>query len=139
MRTRAYRFSGGDPAFPAQWLYGLLRALPGDRAFLPPSLPRKLSAELSASVGAPGPHDFAVRSNAIRPAYQCLTRPRPSHPASNVRDDRDTPLLWERDNGALDLIWGKGKAKYLLRAGWTGQIALMLRANFALKKHALQR
>ena len=29
-RTRAYRFSGGTPAFPAQWLYGLLRALPGD-------------------------------------------------------------------------------------------------------------
>jgi hypothetical protein len=36
-RTRAYRFSGGNPAFPAQWLYGLLRALPGDRAFLSPS------------------------------------------------------------------------------------------------------
>jgi len=28
-RTRAYRFSGGTPAFPAQWLYGLYRALPG--------------------------------------------------------------------------------------------------------------
>jgi hypothetical protein len=26
MRTRAYRFSGGNPAFPAQWLYGLCRA-----------------------------------------------------------------------------------------------------------------
>src|ERR1700749_46558 len=24
--------SGGDPTFPAQWLYGLYRALPGDRA-----------------------------------------------------------------------------------------------------------
>ena len=30
MRTRAYRFSGGTPAFPAQWLYGLWRDLPGD-------------------------------------------------------------------------------------------------------------
>jgi hypothetical protein len=29
-RTRAYRFSGGSPAFPAQWFYGLLRALPGE-------------------------------------------------------------------------------------------------------------
>src|SRR6201746_2621924 len=36
-RTRAYRFSGGNPAFPAQWFYGLLRALLGDRALLPPS------------------------------------------------------------------------------------------------------
>jgi hypothetical protein len=31
MRTRAYRFSGGNPAFPAQWFYGLCRALPGER------------------------------------------------------------------------------------------------------------
>jgi len=23
MRTRAYRFSGGNPTFPAQWFYGL--------------------------------------------------------------------------------------------------------------------
>jgi hypothetical protein len=33
-RTRAYRFSGGTPAFPAQWLYGLLRALPGESGFV---------------------------------------------------------------------------------------------------------
>src|SRR6185437_3028914 len=26
MRTRAYRFSGNTPAFPAQWLDGVLRA-----------------------------------------------------------------------------------------------------------------
>src|SRR5882672_11805186 len=30
-RTRAYRFSGSNPAFPAQWLYGLYRALLGER------------------------------------------------------------------------------------------------------------
>src|SRR5260370_38283819 len=29
-RTRAYRFSGEHPASPAQWLYGLWRALLGD-------------------------------------------------------------------------------------------------------------
>src|SRR5258708_2508118 len=29
--------SGEHPAFPAQWLYGLWRDLPGERAFLPPS------------------------------------------------------------------------------------------------------
>src|SRR5260221_13957528 len=39
MRTRAYRFSGGNPAFPAQWLDGLCRALPGDEFVLSPSLP----------------------------------------------------------------------------------------------------
>src|SRR5260370_42625506 len=30
MRTRAYRFSGADPTFAAQWFYGLCRAHPGD-------------------------------------------------------------------------------------------------------------
>jgi hypothetical protein len=40
-RTRAYRSHRIHPAFPAQWFYGLLRALPGDRAGLSPS-PTKL-------------------------------------------------------------------------------------------------
>src|SRR5437870_4272945 len=31
-----YRFSQFTPAFPAQWFYGFLRALPGERPFLPP-------------------------------------------------------------------------------------------------------
>src|SRR6478672_9315689 len=30
------RYSRDIPAFPAQWLYGLLRALPGERRFLSP-------------------------------------------------------------------------------------------------------
>ena len=38
-RTRAYRYSRSTPAFPAQWLYGLCRALSGDEFVLPPSLP----------------------------------------------------------------------------------------------------
>ena len=33
VRTRAYRFGWSIPAFPAQWLYGLLRAHPGERLF----------------------------------------------------------------------------------------------------------
>src|SRR5258708_33346478 len=36
-RTRAYRFSGNTPASPAQWLYGLWRALLGDEFVLSPS------------------------------------------------------------------------------------------------------
>ena len=38
-RTRAYRYRRNTPAFPAQWLYGLCRALPGDEFVLSPSLP----------------------------------------------------------------------------------------------------
>jgi hypothetical protein len=37
-RTRAYRYSRSIPAFPAQWFYGLYRALPGDEFVLSPSL-----------------------------------------------------------------------------------------------------
>jgi hypothetical protein len=50
------------PAFPAQWFYGLLHALPGDRAFCHRH-PREALAfqEFDASVEASGPHDFAVR------------------------------------------------------------------------------
>jgi hypothetical protein len=74
-RTRAYRFSGGNPTFPAQWLYGLLRAprrsglfdtvvsrdmarWPG-RASAPPQ-------DLTPTIEASGPHDFTVRFSIAR-------------------------------------------------------------------------
>jgi hypothetical protein len=59
-----------------QWFYGLLRALPGDRALLPPSsnglrsCPRPVGPtdlrELDTSIGVSEPHDFTVRSNIVR-------------------------------------------------------------------------
>ncbi len=83
------------PAFPARWFYGFLRALPGDRAFLSPSPAQCASivAKLDISVGISGPHDFAVR-DAAPLVWRRHTRP--SHPAPNVRDDRETPLLIRR-------------------------------------------
>src|ERR1700737_4781872 len=62
-----------SPGIPARnGFNGLCRALPGDRALLPPSsrgyrfviarLGRQNSAKLDASVGALGPHDFAEAS-----------------------------------------------------------------------------
>ena len=45
--------------------------------------------KVDISVGISGPHDFSVRFCAVRLQAQR----RPSHPAPNVRDDRDTPLL----------------------------------------------
>src|SRR5882724_8081392 len=53
------RYSRDIPAFPTQWLYGLLRALPGERPVLPPSL-HGTYQQLDARVAASGPHDFAV-------------------------------------------------------------------------------
>ena len=54
---------------------------------------RKDFRQLDASVGASGPHDFAVRKQ----RHSSFDMPRPPHPAPNVRDDRETPLLWVRD------------------------------------------
>jgi len=46
-----------------------------------------------ASVEASGPHDFAVRIACTRLVHAT----RPSHPAPNVRDDREAPLFRARD------------------------------------------
>ena len=40
-----HRFAGNIPAFPAQWFYGFLRALPGDRACLSPSPARSSASQ----------------------------------------------------------------------------------------------
>ena len=78
------------PTFPAQWCYGLLRALPGDRLSCHhPRCDAEHRHQVDVSVETSGPHDFAVRV----PITRQLTGSRPSHPALNVRDDRDTPLL----------------------------------------------
>src|SRR6202047_2441436 len=73
---------------PRNGFNGFLRALPGDRACLPPSLVKVALYQLDASVGASGPHDFAVRrsapsseappaSTASRPAFVTIAS-RPS-------------------------------------------------------------
>src|ERR1700674_3961621 len=52
VRTRAYRFSGEHPAFPAQWFYGLWRALLGEPgSFATIAREKPASHELGASVG----------------------------------------------------------------------------------------
>ena len=55
-----------QPAFPAQWFYGLYALSPVTGLFCHRHF-AIIVARLSASVGAPGPHDFAVRVGVIRP------------------------------------------------------------------------
>src|SRR3979409_2526244 len=65
---------------------GFLRALPGDRACLPPS-----SADCSADLTpASGCQDHTTSPSASAPFVS--VPPRPPHPAPYVRDDRETPL-----------------------------------------------
>ena len=84
-----HRFSRIIRRFLRNGFNGLFRALPGDRAFLPPSFPQELLPnELNASVGAPGPHGFAVRrerASSLRAVSVHRIPPR-------VRDDREPPL-----------------------------------------------
>jgi hypothetical protein len=54
------------PAFPARWCYGLSRALPGEPGFLAPVIGETSFRQLDTSVGAPGPHAFAVRVHGAR-------------------------------------------------------------------------
>src|SRR5260370_5814976 len=77
-RTRVTTSTPESPGIPARnGFNGLCRALPGDRALLPPSSadrfclspvgPTQLR-ELDTSVGASGPHDFAVREKRLSSA-----------------------------------------------------------------------
>ena len=77
--TRAYRYRRSIPAFPAQWLYGLYRALPGERLFcLRRPKDAFASPGLDASTATPEPHDFTVRLRRAR-----RSRPqRPPHPTA---------------------------------------------------------
>src|SRR6202040_3331967 len=66
-RTRVSQVTPESPGTPRAMVYGLFRALPGEPGFLATVTPEKLaSQELDASVGASGPHDFAVRLSAVR-------------------------------------------------------------------------
>src|SRR5450432_2565221 len=58
-RTRAYRFSGDTPAFPAQWVT-TYSVLPGERLFCHRRR-RNCFRQLDTSTAMSGPHAFAVR------------------------------------------------------------------------------
>jgi hypothetical protein len=72
--------------------------------------------QLDASVGASGPHDFAVRFSAVRQRHRHVHRIPP-----RVRDDRETPL--QRDGTAVDVkvIWVRREQEYFCERGWTRQ------------------
>ena len=65
------------------------------RAFLPPSSARcaSIAADL---IPASGYQDATTSPSAFVP-FVVPEPKRPPHPAPNVRDDRETPLMWGRD------------------------------------------
>ena len=147
--TSSHHRSTGTPGIPARnGFNGLLRALPGDRAFLSPSsadswLVRTRSGRLAfrkldAGVEASGPHDFAVRElhrssarlviahgHEARPAIPSHARRRRVHRIPpNVRDDRDTPLSRDGTAMDIDLIWVGRKQDSFCKRGWTAKTVI---------------
>ena len=96
--------SAESSGLPCAMVLRLIRDLPGDRAFLPPS-PARCGSIFADLTPASGRQDHATSPSAINHSSRDLSRP--SHPASYVRDDRETPLLWIRDARMIALIWGK--------------------------------
>ncbi len=86
-RVSHHGHTGNNPAFPAQWFYGFLRALPGDRL-----VDTVASGVASANLTpAPGCQDHTTSPSTSAPFVRVLKRP--PHPVPHVRDDRETPLV----------------------------------------------
>jgi hypothetical protein len=103
-RTRAYRFSGNTPAFPARWVTAYFELSPVTGLFATVAL-RNLPPKLDASIGAPGPHDFTVRNSAVRRARDLRAGAAPStasRPAFVTT--RDPPLVRVRWGELVQLI-----------------------------------
>src|SRR5579863_3030728 len=96
---------------------GFLRALPGERAFLPP-LPVQCVSIVASLASASRCQDHTTSPSAMTPLVR-QHHPRPSHPAPNVRDDRETPLLIRRGTREEEpLICPSAQAECLrLKAG----------------------
>src|SRR5438876_12344124 len=102
--------TGNHPALPAQWFYGLLRALPGDQACLTPSS-ALLIADLTPASGrqnhttspsAPAPFvKGAAASTASRPTLVTCA----------------TPLSWDGTVRISELICVRREGKYFFKGG----------------------
>jgi hypothetical protein len=87
-RVSHHGHTGTTRHSPRNGFNGFLRALPGDRALLPPS-----SADCSANLTPASGRQDHTTSPSAGSAVRLRALPRPSHPAPNVRDDGDTPLF----------------------------------------------
>jgi hypothetical protein len=73
---------------------------------------RSCLRQFDSSVGAPGPHDFAVRLSTVR-----YRRIRVHRIPPRGRDDREPPLQRDGTPRVINLICPTAKAKYFLQTG----------------------
>jgi hypothetical protein len=112
-----HRFSQSS-GLPCAMVLRLIRDLPGDRAFLPPSSAR---CEASSPTWRQrrGARTTRLHRPQLRRSSAQILRParlRPSHPALTCRDDRDTSLFIEAGYGLYKSASSKSRSDlFLLR------------------------
>jgi hypothetical protein len=109
-----------SPGIPARnGFNGFLRDLPGDRAFLSPSLANE-SANLTP---ASRRQDHTTSPSASKTlSSQAPLASIASNPASVTIAIRPSSGV---DGGVIKVIWGFGKPEYFFRRGWTGRNSLI--------------
>jgi hypothetical protein len=103
--------SAKSSGIPCATVLTLMARSPRGPGLIAPVIARLVTARLGLSVGRPGPHAFASASAPfVRTRHSRAPPMRPSHPAPNVRDDREAPLLIEHGTARIMLpISGKVK------------------------------
>src|SRR5258708_13002704 len=83
---------------------------------------RSYLRQLDASVGASGPHDFAVRKSALSSVAPLTSTA--SRPAFVTIASR--PSVWDGMARDIEVIWVKRESEYFCKLDWTTQITLLL-------------
>jgi len=92
---------------PRNGFNSLFRALPGDRAFLPPSPPRSLLLENLAPASGRQDHTTSPSAASIARQARCRVHRIPPY----VRDVAQRPSEWGGTARDMQVIWPRGQGK----------------------------
>ncbi len=113
---------------------GLCSRSPRGTGLDSPRRPAKRLAGLDPSVGGSGPRALAVRICTLRRSAPT----RPSHPAANVRDDREPPLLQQQDAQTTAGDLPDGASEILQRQGRDGSTRLNPQCKSAFRRRSFR-
>ena len=112
----------GSPGIPARdGFNSLFRALPGDRACLPPSLSWKLLLENLTPASGRQDHTTSPSARKRHSSLTCRVHRIPC-PTSVTIAKR--PFVWAGMARDIEVIWVKRERKYFCKGDWTTQIRL---------------
>jgi len=128
-----HRFTGFTPAFPARMVLTASFVLSPETGLCCLRHRRKILRRFSASVGAPRPHDFAVREWCIRLVH----RQRPPHPAPTLVTMANVPLIEAGWRGILKVICPTTQGQFFrVMAGRSDQLERIF--EFAFLAQAME-